>query len=376
MISQTKIAFWWLIPLAFIFNLEIFQDKSEYKEIRHEITIKHPGEKYAVPTTLTEVQNADGLPVEYYMAVESVICLAEVCKVIPVTLYWNNIGDYQRYELQKGATLEKYEADFFEPEDYKKLDRILKDNYSPFSDVFIEDIWNVPDTNKEDVDAISGATILELDEKDTVPGAALTCYTLWHWANGNIVAVIQDKTGESVSNKQLKTFISSKNETYFNIAMNALIERNLYSEDFTSLIIERVQKDDFILREAFIYLDNTPTELYLNTISKLFFDGEKLQKLAVIRSLKTSKLEISKSFYDQLSSEFINLKSFHEVSALIDLMETKNPKSSEVNKNILSLLDSEFLIARRAYWFLSNRELTSIQKKKLEAFQKEHKERL
>lgn len=377
MISQTKITLYCIITLLFIFNLETSQDKSEYNEIRHEIFIKHPGEKYAVPTTLTEVQNKEGLPVEYHMAVESVICLAEVCKVIPVTLYWDNVGDYQRYELEKGATLEKYKADFFEPEDYKKLDRILKDNDSPFRDVFIEDIWNVPDTINENVDAISGATILQLDEKDTVPGAALTCYTLWHWANGNIVSVIKNQTGKSVSDQQLKVFISSEKEAHFNVALSALSERNLHSEDFTNFIIERVQNDDFLLREAFTYLDNIPNELYLKVVSKLFFNGDKPQKLAVIRSLKTSKNEISKSFYDELSSEFINLKSFQEVSTLIELMETKNPNSSIINKNVLPLLESEFLIARRAYWFLSNQEnLTSTQEKKLLVFQKKNKERL
>ncbi|WP_452228502.1 MULTISPECIES: hypothetical protein [unclassified Lacinutrix] len=340
------------------------------------VSIKHPGEDDFVEVILTEVQNKNGLPIEYYMDVKSVICLAEVCKVIPVTLYWNNIGQYKKYQIKKGVTLEKYEADIFEPNDYKKLQNILENSDSPFRDVFLEDIWTVPSAIDQDVDAISGATILSLDEKDTVPGAALTCYTLWHWANGNIVSVIKEKTSKSVSNSQLKNFITNDNHTYFNIALKELEQRNIYKADFVDIIIYRVLKDDFLLKNAFGYLEKARPDTYLYAVSEVFFQGEKKQKLSAIRSLNNSEIDIPKLYLDRLSEKFKNLESYQEVSSLFELMQNKNPNSSTVNKNVISLLDSDIFIARRAYWFLSNQKLTSKQEKKFREFQRKNKDKL
>lgn len=376
MINQIKIIVWWLIPLVLIFDLNVCQENSQIKKVNHTVLIYHPGEKAAVETILTEVQNKVGLPIEYYMNVKSVICLAEVCKVIPVTLYWDNIGNYKKYQIEEGATLEKYEADAFELKDYEKLHNILKDKYSPFRDVFIEDIWTVPNTAKVDVDAISGATILELDEKDTVPGAALTCYTLWHWANGNVVSVINTKTGQSASNFQLKDFIDNESAIYFKIALNELEQRDIYDVSFINAIIQRVLEDEFLLKEALTYMEKASSKNYLTALSELFFKGGKEQKLAAIRSLKYSKVKIPKPYLDSLSKEFNQLESFQEVSVLINLMEIKNPKSSIVINNMMSLLDSDILISRRAYWFLRKQELNPKQEKKLKKYERQNNDKL
>lgn len=376
MVGYIKVVFWWLIPLFLIFNSVDNQKQFEFNEIKHSISIKHPGEEGTVEVVLIEVQNKNGLPVEYYMDVESVICLEEVCKVIPVTVFWNNIGEYKKYKLEEGATLEKYEANLFEPNDYKKIHTILQNKNSPFKDVYLEDIWTVPSTLSEDVDAVSGATILELDENDTVPGATLTCYTLWHWANGNIVSVIRNQTGESVSEDQLKEFIANNNETYFNIALSALKRRNIYDESFVDAIIHRVLNEGFLLKEAIAYIEKSPTDEYLKTLSGLFFKGKKEHKLSVIRSLNNSKIKIPKSYLDALSEGFILFESFQETSALFELMQNKNQKSLVVNNNAMPLLDSDFLIARRAFWFLCHQELTSSQKKILQEFYRRNKERL
>ena len=137
MVGYIKVVFWWLIPLFLIFNSVDNQKQFEFNEIKHSISIKHPGEEGTVEVVLIEVQNKNGLPVEYYMDVESVICLEEVCKVIPVTVFWNNIGEYKKYKLEEGATLEKYEANLFEPNDYKKIHTILQNKNSPLFDFIL-----------------------------------------------------------------------------------------------------------------------------------------------------------------------------------------------------------------------------------------------
>ncbi|MDG1729616.1 MAG: hypothetical protein P8K68_14285 [Algibacter sp.] len=353
------------------------QQQDGYKTISHEVIINHPGEKEPVETILEEIQNKNGLPIQYTMDVYSVICLEQVCKVIPVKLYWNNIGEYQKYELAKDATLEKYEADLFEPQDYIKLQSILSNNNSPFKEVYLDEILTVPDEHgDEDLDAVSGATSLELDEKDTVPGAALTCYTLWHWANGDVVLKIKNQTGKSVSTSQLQEFILDKNNTYFKIAINEFQNRKEFSKPVVDTIIKKVLIDSTLLRTTLSYLKNVSPELYFYALNRFFFEGEKEQKLAAIQSLRQTSHSISKDYLDKFSSKIKSLNSFQEVSLFLGLMEDKNSNSKVVIENSMTLLDADFLIARRSYWFLKNQELSNKQTNRLHAFYEKHKSRL
>ncbi|GAA4238836.1 hypothetical protein GCM10022291_30820 [Postechiella marina] len=374
MIYNFKIIVCFLFPFWFLVNKE--DNRTQLKTIEHTLVISHPGEKSLVETVLTEVQNQAGLPVEYYMDVRSVICLEEVCKVIPVRLFWDNIGQYTKYELDEGATLEKYEADVFAPEDYYKLHTILSNTASPFKKVFIEDILTVPDELSEDIDAVSGATALELDEKDTVPGAALTCFTLWHWANGNVIANIKTITG-LVSKEHLFNFLfNQEDDTYFNIAVKSLKSRKLYAPKYTTAVYNRLLDNEKLLKTGLLYLESAPLDVYLSTLHQLIVNGNKEQKLAVIRSLNTSSQSIPKSFLDGVSKEFSNLKSFHEVSILLELMQTKNTGSATVIKQVMPLLNGNFIAARRVYWFLKTEKLNDTQTKLVQDFYKAHKDRL
>ena len=161
MINFVKTYLWILLPLFLISGAEVPLNST--KPIQHKIVVNHPGEKESVAVILNQNVDENGLPTDYYMDVQSVICLEQVCKVIPVRIFWNNLGEYQRYELENGATLEKYEDAIFDPEDYPKLHSILANIASPFKDVYIDEILTVVD---DESDAISGATALELDEED------------------------------------------------------------------------------------------------------------------------------------------------------------------------------------------------------------------
>ena len=361
MINFVKTYFWLIFPLFLIGGVN--NQATSFKTVQHKIVVKHPGEKEVVDVVLNQVLDKKGIPIEYFMDVQSVICLEEVCKVIPVKIYWNNLGEYQRYELEKGATLEKYEDDFFDPEDYPKLHSILANGDSPFKEVYIDEILTVVDEHDEESDAVSGATALELDEKDTVPGAALTCYTLWHWANGEIVQKIKEITGKSVSNQQLQDFLVDENRIYFHVALKDLERRQNYNEPFINIITKRVLTDKTLLKTTFNYLKKAPSETYFSAVKNIFIDGNTAQKLAVIRSLKSINYQISKLYLDNLSNQILNLNTYQEVSFFLDLMQDKNSNSKKVVENVIPLLKSDFIKARRAYWFLKNQKLSTSQMK-------------
>lgn len=374
MMNFFKIFFWLVIPLL-LFNSKR-GGQNAFKTITHELVVNHPGEKKPVKVFLEEIQNAEGLPVEYTMDVYSVICLEEVCKIIPVKLFWNNIGVFKKYELEEGETLEKYEADLFEPEDYIKLQSILSNIDSPFKDVYINEILTVPNEHgDESVDAVSGATALELNEEDTVPGAALTCYTLWHWANGEVVSKIKTQTGKSASIKQLQELALNDNNSYFEVALNEFQKRNEFSKSIINTTIEKSLKEDSVLRSTFKYLKNVPTEFYFYAVNRLFFEGKKEQKLAAIQSLRQSSYKIPDGYLDNISKALNKLDSYQEVSLLLGLMESKNLNSKIVIENALPMLNADFLMARRVYWFLKSQELNAKQTKQLQAFYNNNKNR-
>lgn len=370
-----KTYIWLLFPFLFVSSLKSSQ--SPVKIMSHQITIKHPGEETPVNTILEEIKTSEGLTVEYTMDVYSVICLKGVCKVILVKLFWNAVGEYKKYELAKGKTLEKYEADLFEPKDYVKLQNILSDNNSPFKEVYYDEILDVPvEHGNEDVDAVSGATAIQLDEKDTVPGAALTCFTLWHWANGEVVSKIKAFTGASSSKDQLKDFILHENTAYFEIAIVELQKRKLYSKDFVDSVIQKILLDNTLLRTGNIYFNELPLDFYLYATERFFLEGGKEHKISIIQWLRETSMQIPHSFLDKLSSEMPRLDSYQEISLILDLLETKNKNSQMVLENTIPLLEADFLMARRVYWFLKNQKLNAEQLKTLELFYQKNKNRL
>lgn len=376
MIDKLNVHFW-----AFLLFLMFFQNNSHFDQddvntTQHKVMVNHPGEKISSEVVLTEVRDEKGLPVKYYMDVQSVLCLEKVCKVIPVRIYWNNIGVYQRYELERGATLEKYKSDIFEPKDYNKLDSILANPASPFKEVYYDEILTVVDELSEDVDAISGATALELDERDTVPGAALTCFTLWHWANGEIVSIIKNITGDAVSKQQLKAFLQDNDNSYYYLVLEQLTKRGIYLDEYLDLVLERVKENAVVIRPTIDYIETAPEEFYFEAIKRIFLMGNQPQKIAALKSIQNIEYIPTLDYLNSLGANISTLDSFQETAAFLELMEIRENYSEKLINNILPLLDKDFLIARRAYWYLLNAPLSAVQMTKRDIFLAQNKDRL
>lgn len=352
--------------------------KEKLTEIKHKIPVHHPGkgDDNMECVELVEVQNKNGFSTTYYMNVESVICIKNVCKVVPVRIYWDNIGAYKKYELEEGVTLEKYEADFFEKEDYIKLQHVLSNENSPFKNVKVDEILTVPDETHNDVDAVSGATALELNEEDTVPGAALTCYTLWHWTYGDIQSIIRNLTGVSMSSRDFKTLLLNENLDLKLFSIEQLTATNLYKKKLVEEVIQQTSLNAKLLKSTINYFEKSPAKTYFSGMINLFDLGNKQQKIAVLSSFLNTKFQMPKGYLDSLSNRVTSFTSYQEISIFLRLMKSKNSNSNNVVKNVFPLLDSEFIIGRSVYWFLKNQELTLEEKEVLKGFQQKHKDQL
>ncbi len=104
-------------------------------------------------------------------------------------------------QLNEREPLTKSDHTPFEPQDYIRLDEILRDTVSILKDLQYEELviedtsqLSVDDKSKKklfEVDGYSSATLPSLKEY-VVKDAVFTCYTLWHTVYGETKVFIDD----------------------------------------------------------------------------------------------------------------------------------------------------------------------------------------
>ena len=363
--------------LLFVSILSAFNvDQQEVAE--HKVVVNHPAFEVGSSTDfmLKEILKKNKVS-EFYIEVESVICIDHLCKIVPVRLYWNTFGDYLRYELDKGIRLEKGEGEPFIDEDYQLLQKILLDKNSPYRDISYYDITHEKVIGEGQVDAVSGATETVLKKGETVIGAAWTCFTLWHWANGDIVQEIRRITGGRLDSKQLLAYLKSDTEAYQVFVLNELIKRKTYDAsilDFLNILVPQASKE--INKYVIQYIEQAPLEVYEEMILSFYALADKDIRLLYLNSLSRSKIVGNQKIYDVFTKNISDLESFQEIDLLLNIMSGMTLTLHQLEQ-ISGLLDQKnFLIARRAYWFLVQQEPSADTKTKIQKFYERHKEKL
>lgn len=363
-----------LIPLIlFGYN---FQRTELTCETRHVVKVLHPGISRSDPIRKTLVQSKCN-PEEpvFYMDVESVVCGDAQCRIDTVRIIWNELGFYKRIELANGISLEKAKGAPFTQTDYQKLDNILSNAESGLKNIYKEDVTG--SETSEGVDALSGATIA-LDGDAYVKGAVWTCYTLWHWVNGDITKTIRDLTGDGLSVDSLQSYLKERTFNYRVFAVEQLSRRKIHDSKTVKAILQVAPVENYALQKLIVgYLEKLPDIPYLEAIERLLkIDNEKLSLLA-LRSLSVSDRQIPIPYYDRLGKLTLGGDSYQTIDLYLKLLNNEKIVSNAVSAEIVRLLDNQdFLIARRAYWFLSKQKLTEINKVKCSSFYEKNSNRL
>ncbi|MGQ1909440.1 hypothetical protein ACT3CE_06590 [Marinifilum sp. RC60d5] len=343
------------------------------KEKLHRLEVVHPGKEHNATEQLTLIENTNN---EFYMDVPSVYCYDNVCKMDTLRIFWNEIGSYDRFELNKGIDLEKAEGEKFSKADYEKLHRILKNEKSAFRNLEISDILKSKNLHESDVDAMSGATAIDLEENEFVKGAVITCYTIWHWANNPIQDSIRRISGDALSADRLNSYLC-KDEKRKLFAIQQIIRKGIYEKKTIDAINHlNLDKDRKLNKLRLSYLEKADAKIYFSSLVKLFKEGTATQKSLCLQSLRKTNYAFPVGFFEMFSQESLKLNTYQEVNLFLNLLEEKGAPSNVIIGNIISLLDKNILISRRAYWYLSNQKLNADQQNRLEAFRKENKDYL
>lgn len=361
--------------------------------VAHQIVVKHPGiyENKPQSYTLSQALDDRGYPVGYFLEVDSVVCTDGLCKVVTVTMDWDALGAYRSYSVADGSVLEKalipdenetpkkkakesipLDRDqawtAFTDEDHDKLHGILSDRSSILKDQQLSDLTSYRDKSR--VDAMSGATPLTVRES-VVQGAALSSYHLWHWANGEVVALARELTHENCSEELLLEYLASDESRYNLFALEHIQQYQLFTPAIVSAVIEvmgRGETDQIDAGLAYLRIVYSDQDTLYANLSSLFEMGSSDTRIHLLGLLE-SELSSSAAKLDQLSVGLEKTDTYYELHLFLGLAEQHNELSDQLLTRASRFLESEnFFIARRAYSFLEKQTLSEQLMRKLEAF--------
>lgn len=175
--------------------------------------------------TLQLALDAQNKPQYFYRNIFTPVCLTGECKPVYINLYWDLLGNYQRYDFPPGEILTKMDHKPFKEDDYKKLQYILLNQSSIFGELLITDLINPGTENLADsADGKTGATPKKL-KNEVIEGAVYTCFTLWHLANGPVKEEMRKIMETYNSPALLHRFLQSGNHHYQYWAMEKVLDK-------------------------------------------------------------------------------------------------------------------------------------------------------
>ncbi len=353
--------------------------------LAHQVALRHPGITSTKPKTYTlyQIRNQKGFPTGYTMVVDSVICMEKTCQVINVKMVWDAMGGYLRYELEKGKVLEKgvlldkskalpdkaafYKGVPFTDADYSKLDQILRDGRSILSTQKLSDMSVVG--GNANIDGVTGATPIAM-KKAVVEGASLTCFQLWHWANGEIVETAKELTHLSCSKDLLHSFLLSEKPRFVLFALEHLARHKQFSPSFVKAVNKVMRSGDHDrIKPSLAYLkEAVPKAKYYDNLAVMFNKSSSKSRIHLLRLLELEK-ELPVAMFDKMSAAFTGMKTYQELHRLLRLVEKHEHVSQCVLTQVSQLLDNDnFLIARKAFWYLEKKTLAEQIKNRMQVF--------
>ena len=352
------------------------------KGISRRVNLDGPGNTRAMPCDVVQVLDSNGVPSEYFMDVDSVVCADAMCEIVTVRIHFDPLGNYERYALPFGGNLTKRGHKPFSLADHKNLHRILSDPYSRLNSIEWDQL-TMPKSAAaagDDVDGISGATMLS-KRSVVVVGAAYTCCTLWHWSHGEVVDVIRDMTISASDRQDLIRYLHSDKDEYVVFATDQLRTQDLFdSETITAVVHVMRHGSERLVDPALSYLakasSNTGVDYFFRCCEDECLVANRIKRVRFLEALRETTQELPAGYLDRFSGWLTRADSYYEIHLLLSLLERENAPSDEAVSEAMSLLESNnSLVVRRSYRYLKAQELNDSQQEKLEAFEQQHPDR-
>jgi hypothetical protein len=351
---------------------------AQVETVVHKLSLSDPVFPSEPPRVyrVSQTKDSHGFPVGYALSMKTHVCIDKKCKTVEATLHWNGLGYYDRFEHPPGKPLTKKEHVPFLPEDYAKLDQILKDRSSILGRHSLAYL-SKPVAKDEVVDGWSGATPATV-QQSVIKDAAYTTWVMWRWANGEIVPKLRRITEQSCTPAYLQHLLSSQDRRSVDFALKYAVERHSADEqlaDSVFHVLETGDREHVALSLRFLSSAvKDKTQLHARLIDsccrmKSIYCPMVLTHLAAEPDLPATTL-------DGLTEQLDRLPYF-PVHLILRLLEEREFFSEKTESDVSRLLGSDnFFVARRASEFLLKQPLSRETRSKVNAFRERNRDRL
>lgn len=319
---------------------------------------------------IVELQDKNGLTIWFGRYFYKDICITGICRMVKLWIFWDGVGNYLGMQLNEREPLTKSDHTPFEPQDYIRLDEILRDSVSILKDLQYEELviedtsqLSVDDKSEKklfEVDGYSSATLPSLKEY-VVKDAVFTCYTLWHTVYGETKVFIDDILKERIDSEYINKLLNgSENQKLF--ALEIIRRNNSFFFEFESEILPLVASQNKNISEKALsvitpqYLSNSENQLRFielmdNSLPETKY--EIIYKMQLIDNISSDAiiLLIDKYMTGKISAGGLNqifkiiskqmgtnknILNNHEIeNRLVQLSKHSNPYTANLTKNFL-----------------------------------------
>ena len=240
------------------------------------------------------VYSGNDRPKFYYTKLITPVCESGHCYLVSIKIFWDLVGTYLHFEMPADRVLTKMDHEHFTTADYGKLQRILSDAQWPLAQYELNQL--IIDSTKtlidSEIDAYSGATAPFVREKDNIPGALYTIYSLWEFAHDEpIIQKLRNYTDGVIEKGvlDLKDFLSSERKSYWKWAVEKLekvkIDQNIYP-----LLWNIIDKADQYLSFEILNLIEADSIQVQTQLWELFQKVSIYKKRDIIQTLEIQKV--------------------------------------------------------------------------------------
>lgn len=354
-------------------DLNISNDNIKHRVIENNKTLLE----------LVEKKDLSNNTLWYRAEIETEVCREGLCELAKINLYWDEVGNYLKFDLPESKELTKWDHIPFNSKDYQKLNDILGNPNSKLRDYTFNEINDVIESgNKidQEVDGLSRATPVMLSNT-VVEGAALSSYTFWHIVYGASMDTIKQHVKEKTDKKYICQKLRS---TEGNIQIWAIKKsKELFqTEDSIGFeVMQLISEPDLkVAREALRFFSDSQLEKkdIQKKLMNQFHKSNPAIKLDILerqKQLKTIHPETFNFLLTEFLEERIGVLAF---SSIMEIAQSVKEPSEQSFKIMLELLlYDNYYVGRKAYDFVLEHPLNiKGLKKNVKIFERKYAERL
>ena len=305
------------------------------------------------------VKTKRNIPIHYFKNITTEVCFDSECRLLDITVYWNITGRYLGFELPKGEFLSKHDHEPFSNDEYERLNGLLADPHLPLGGISFEKLIEIPETEIDSIDGISGATTEDVS-KMVVKGAAYTTYTLWNIIYGPTQDYVANLTEKQLSPDLIDLILKSPDINDRVWALNRVSQNTVLNPKLTATLLGIISGDDFYLAYSAINAIKA-SHLHVDTLQIALFSIYKEADHSIQRMI-VDKLAEAPYLNPELttaSRKLLHKLNGKQLGDLLKLYTKHAINDLETCKAVAEILKNENrFISRQAYNFLKKSNIS------------------